>query len=407
LDASGGELEVISRTLLKRPPGVTASSGRSKWEVSTRGSTPGRALERSVVFECFYGRQVSCHPRALLEPLRQRLDGWTPYWVVSPGYTYAPPGTIPLVRWSSEWYERCATTSLLVSNSGLAPQFRKQPDQVVLQTWHGTPLKRIGLDMLTFDHFRSSYRRERVIEAQQWSYLVSPSAFCSEIFPRAFAYDGPLLEVGSPRNDCLVKPPPAAEIAGIRRRLGITDGSRVVLYAPTWRDNDKRSGSWVGNVPFDLSAAARAVGPDVVILFRAHSNISRLSLLSDEPNVVNVSDYPDIQDLYLASDALITDYSSVMFDFACLGRPMGFHCPDLEEYRDELRGWYFDLEQAAPGPITRELTAFPELVDAVLNDGKQIVASAAYRAFGDRFCASERGDAAERVADTVVADLRL
>jgi CDP-glycerol glycerophosphotransferase len=251
------------------------------------------------------------------------------------------------------------------------------------------------------DTFSKNYLRNRAIEARQWSYLLSPNPFCSSVFPGAFGYDGPMLEVGSPRNDRLVDGPLPAEVAGIRRHLGVSDHARVVLYAPTWREGQLARNSFA----LDLGSAARSVGDDVVILLRGHSNVSGSSTMFDDPNVVNVSDYPDITDLYLASDALVTDYSSVMFDFACLQRPMAFHCPDLARYRDEVRGWYFDFVERAPGPMSLRSEDFPETIAAVLEGGPGIVASDRFQSFHNTFCATERGSASREVAATVVADL--
>jgi len=114
---------------------------------------------------------------------------------------------------------------------------------------------------------------------------------------------------------------------------------------------------------------------------------------------VDVSDYPDIADLYLAADVLVTDYSSAMFDFACTGRPMVFFTPDLERYRDEVRGFYFDFEAEAPGPILR---ATDEVVE-VLKHGDFTAYKARYEEFAAKFCPWDDGRASARVVDWMLA----
>jgi CDP-glycerol glycerophosphotransferase (TagB/SpsB family) len=385
---------------------------RGRWNRMQRrwaAEVPRRAwqepLRRSVVFECFYGRQVSCHPRALLEPVAKRLPDWEIYWVVSPGYTYAPPGTSPVQRWSREWYELCASSGLFIANCSLAQHFRRRPGQVVAQTWHGTPLKLLGFDMFNYDNFRPAYKREMMTQSRQWTHLISPSGFCSDIFPRAFAYDGPLLELGSPRNDILVNGISPESAAQLKSNLGLDPEARVVLYAPTWRDDQKDGSDRVSNVPLDLASLAASLGDDVVILFRAHALITDMRTITEGPHLRNVSDYPDIQDLYLISDVLLTDYSSVMFDYACLDRPMVFHCPDLEHYRDELRGWYFDFEASSPGRITRSGAELRDALAAALEGSVEPQYQERSSAFRSKFCAWERGTAATQVADELVRSL--
>ncbi len=382
--------------------------GQPAWVESQRRLRRRKSarLRQAVVIESFWGRQVACHPKALLGPLTERLGGWDVHWVIEPGRTYAPDGTQPVFRHTEQWRQLCDASAVVVTNSALDKGFRRSDGQVVVQTWHGTPLKLLGLDMFNFDHFQADYRRKRALEAAQWSLLLSPNEFCSDVFPRAFAYDGPLVECGSPRNDVLVNGLEGAGLVDLRRRLGLEPHHRVVLYAPTWRENDKAGRSWAATVPVDLESLAAGLGDDVVVLYRAHSYIREARRVAETHRVRNVSDYPDIQELYLLADVLVTDYSSVMFDYACLGRPMVFYCPDLEVYRDELRGWYFDLAGEAPGPITTTPGELSEHLAEALDSGVPQAHHDLYSAFRSRFCAWEHGDASIRVADRIVSAVR-
>ena len=362
-------------------------------------------LKSAMVFECFWGRQASGNPLALAKSLESRLPNFERYWVINPGHTYAPTGYRPLVRWTEEWYEVMASAALVVTNAALAPYFRRRDDQVVVQTWHGTPLKRLGLDMLSFEHMGAGYQRDLVQQSAQWSHIVSPNAFCSEVFPSAFGYSGPLLEFGSPRNDVLVDDNDPNESARILADLGVAADVPVVLFAPTFRDGVRKNGAIHTDVGVDLDQLARNIGGNAVVLFRAHNYVASMDTRSSGVQVINVSDYPDIANLYRIADLLITDYSSVMFDFAVTGRPMVFHCPDLADYRDRLRGFYFDFEGTAPGPITVDAASLAECVVAGLNNGVPLSHRAAYDAFSKRYAGWEDGSAADQVADVIVAEV--
>jgi CDP-glycerol glycerophosphotransferase len=361
-----------------------------------------RPVEHAVIYECFWGRQVGDNPLAMVEPIRERFPGIKEYWVISPGRAYAPAGTTPVARSSPEWYTVLASVEFVVTNAALPDHFRRRDGQTVLQTWHGTPLKRLGLDMLSFEHMSHGYADSLRQQAAQWSLLVAPSPMCAEVYPKAFDYAGQMLEVGSPRNDVLVNGADQAVVVSVRGKLGLKDGQRVVLVAPTFRDGQHTRVGLEATGHIDLDALCEALGDGITVLFRAHNWIDTAATPVDRTNLVNVSDYPDIAELYLVTDLLVTDYSSVMFDFAVTGRPMVFHAPDLEQYRDELRGWYFDLEAEAPGPITRNGEELASAVAESLAHGTPSSHLGRYQAFRERFSAWERGDAAVRVADALL-----
>jgi CDP-glycerol glycerophosphotransferase len=178
----------------------------------------------------------------------------------------------------------------------------------------------------------------------------------------------------------------------------------VVLYAPTWRDNQfYASGRYRFDLRLDLDRAWQAVGEDHVILIRGHHHLANDVPDGGRPGFVrNVTAYPDIAELFLISDVLITDYSSVMFDFATTGRPMLFFTYDLAHYRDQLRGFYFDLEAEAPGPL---LTNSDEVVAALRDaDGVADAYQAAYAAFAAKYCPLDDGKAAARACDRLFVD---
>jgi CDP-glycerol glycerophosphotransferase len=217
---------------------------------------------------------------------------------------------------------------------------------------------------------------------------------------RAFRYDGEICEYGYPRNDLLSRADTAEVAARVRARLGLPDGKRVVLYAPTWRDNQVYANGrrYRFDMRLDLERAWRELGPDYVFLIRGHHHMA-----DDVPAgmradfAINVTAYPDITELFLVSDVLVTDYSSAMFDYAVTGRPMLFFTYDLAEYRDSLRGFYFDFEAEAPGPL---LASSAEVIEAVRDiDSIAVSYRDAYRRFAARFSSLDDGKAAARICD--------
>src|SRR6185437_9314215 len=188
------------------------------------------------------------------------------------------------------------------------------------------------------------------------------------------------------------------------RRLGVPAGKRVAMYVPTWRDNQHDGTSRYGlDLKLDLVAASEELAQDYVLLIRGHHLMAGWKLAEAEPGFVfDVTGYPDINDLLRITDVLITDYSSVSFDFAPTGRPMLFFTYDLAEYRDKLRGFYFDFEESAPGPLlstSAEVIAALDNLDAVVAESKP-----AYEAFAARFCPLDDGKAASRACDRIFGD---
>jgi CDP-glycerol glycerophosphotransferase len=238
--------------------------------------------------------------------------------------------------------------------------------------------------------------------ASQWSVLVSPSPFVTDVMRSAFRYSGRVIEQGYPRNDLLLRPDRDEIAARVRRNLGIDENATVVLYAPTFRDNQtSAAGRFTFELPLDLERFRETHGENVVLLLRMHVLVRGRIQIPDgcETTVRNVSTYPEIQELYLASDVLVTDYSSVFFDFAALRRPMVFYAYDLESYRDNLRGFYLDFEREVPGPVVTTECALHKALMSL--DTLQEEYGDRYDAFLARFSPRDDGHAARRVVDEV------
>ena len=364
----------------------------------------GRPQRDLAVFSSFEGRQYSCNPRAIYAEMRRRNLDLDYAWITAEGQFSAPEGSGLLLHGSSAHYEAMARARYVIFNDLLPPWFRKPDHQIRLQTWHGTPLKHIGLDIERPQFFNGLIYPDQVREnTAGWDFLLAQNALAAPIFRRAFGFPGEIMETGYPRNDLLRHPTRDQLAAEVRQRLGIPAGKKVTLYAPTWRDDAPfEYGGYRFSLKLDLDATAGALGDDHILLLRMHSNIGRGPQVSSTggTSVLDVTDYPDIASLLLITDVLITDYSSVMFDFAATGRPMLFFTYDLERYRDKLRGFNVDFEAEAPGPL---LATSAEVIEA-LRDISAVAAryAGAYQAFATKYCALEDGKAAERVVDRLL-----
>jgi CDP-glycerol glycerophosphotransferase len=377
-------------TLTIGPPIDPAyDSGEGQDALERRYATRPGGLENAVFFESFYGRNASCNPLAIDRELARRAPRVVRYWSVVDLSVQVPEGAIPVVDGSPEWWRARGSARLLVVNDWLRRRFSRRPGQVVLQTWHGTPLKRLGLHRPGFDPRRAA---AVVRESRRWDVLLAQNPYAARILSRAYAFlRRPVWVEGYPRNDVLV----TGDGAAARAALGIADGERVLLYAPTWRDDRAEIVDFV-------DPAALAAASDSVVLVRGHSRTLLPGRDAAGPRVIDVTAFPDTAQLLLVADALITDYSSVMFDFSVTGKPMHFFVPDLEHYRGELRGFYFDLAAHAPGPVVRTAD---DLI-AALRDGDPADHAERYAAWTARFNAREDGRAAERVVARII-DQRL
>lgn len=356
-------------------------------------------LRDAVLYSSFDGRQYSDSPRAVQEELARRDTGVEHLWVVRDQQAAVPAGVRAVALHSAEWHEALARSRWIVTNTQLPSWFERAEGQFVVQTWHGTPLKRIGRDLEGTAFADAAYMASMPRRAAQWSVLVSPNSFSTPVLRRAFGHTGEVLECGYPRNDVLYAPDRSKIAAAVRQSLAVPDGKRVVLYAPTWReDRPKQSGRYGLDLQLDLEQAREVLGEDHVLLVRRHYLVG--GSIPESDFVRDVSRHPDVAELMLISDVLVTDYSSLMFDFAQTGRPMLFHTYDLEHYRDTLRGFCFDFENQAPGPL---ITGSAGVVEALRDpDAATAGHREAYARFRETFCDLDDGTAAAQVVDRML-----
>ncbi|MZF85079.1 CDP-glycerol glycerophosphotransferase family protein [Streptomyces sp. SID5643] len=362
-----------------------------------------RALSRPVnphlaVFAAYWNRGVACNPAATAAKLAELAPQIHAVWVVTEeNAALLPTGTDHVVPGSRRYWEVLASAKYLVNNVNFENAVVKRPDAIHVQTHHGTPLKRMGIDQLAFPAAAQGLDFKALLERiDRWDFSVSANSHTTRMWERAYPSRYVSLDHGYPRNDVYYTAG-ADDIRAVRDRLGIAPGRRAVLYAPTHRDYEA---GWTPRL--DLATLADRLGDDTVLLVRGHyfygGAASPLTGLRRTGRIIDVSSYDPVEELCLAADALVTDYSSIMFDYANLDRPIVIHADDWETYRT-TRGVYFDLMTEAPGPVARTQQ---ELTEILTTDAWRDESAAKTRAvFRRRFCEYDDGRAAERVVRRV------
>jgi CDP-glycerol glycerophosphotransferase len=311
-----------------------------------------------------------------------------------------PDGARSVLLDSAEWYDAVASSRWLCRNIDFGPWLRLRPEQAYLQTFHGYPFKSMGRDFWRSKGFPPGQVRHFARRASsEWDLILLPSAACESYYREQYGYTGAVLAAGYPRTDALVN----ADATQVRRdvlaRLGVPEDRTVVLYAPTFRDTlTTRVYAARRFDVLDLDDLTRQLGPEYVVLVRGHNNNQReADRVGRAARIVDVTDYPDINELTLAADVAVLDYSSLRFDWAITGKPMVFFVPDLDSYF-RLRAPLFPYEESAPGPwaaTTAEVATHLADLDAVRRrHGPQIAA------FNERFNTLNDGHATERVLTT-------
>ncbi|MFC9457081.1 CDP-glycerol glycerophosphotransferase family protein [Streptomyces sp. NPDC056983] len=362
-----------------------------------------RELRRPVdpylaVFSAYWDRGMACNPAAIAAKVTELAPRIHQVWVVSAAHApLLPPGTDHVVPGSRRYWEVMARAAYLVNNVNFPNAVVKRPEAVHVMTHHGTPLKRMGLDQIEYPTASKGLNfRQLLARVDKWDYSVTSNSHSTRTWERAYPAHYVPLEYGYPRNDVFYRAT-AADIRAVRDRLGIAPGRRAVLYAPTHRDYEA---SWTPRL--DLATLAERLGDDTVLLVRGHyfygGTASPLAELRRSGRVVDVSTYDPVEDLCLAADVLVTDYSSIMFDYANLDRPIVVYADDWEMYA-KTRGVYFDLIAEAPGPVARTQDELTEILTA--GAWRDEASGKARAAFRRRFCEFDDGHAAERVVRRV------
>lgn len=360
-----------------------------------------------VVFESNLGRNYTGNPKCIYEEMVERgLDKEYRCYVILEDLTTQIPGNaVKVKRTRIQYFYIMAIAGVIVSDSRMPKYIIKRKGVTYIQTWHGTPLKKLALDMddvsMAGEKDIETYKYNFAKNAATWDYLISQNEFSTKVFRQAFAFYKQILEIGYPRNDILFKKNTEQDIRALKKELGLPLDKKIILYAPTWRDDefyDKGKYKFASKLDFDL--ARKELEKDYVFIVKYHYLVQdQIDWSSYKGFVYNYDMTCDISLLYLVSDMLITDYSSVMFDYSLLRRPILFYTYDLEKYKNELRGFYFDLTQEAPGPI---VTTTSELITQIKNYHMEEYQTA-YDAFHDKYNHADDGTASKKVVDLILS----
>ncbi|MGW0702337.1 bifunctional glycosyltransferase/CDP-glycerol:glycerophosphate glycerophosphotransferase [Streptomyces sp. NPDC002867] len=346
-----------------------------------------------AVFSAYWNRGYACNPAAIEEKVRELAPHIRTAWIADPAHQHTIPAATRRLRPGSfAHWSALARAKYLVNNVNFDRRMVKRPGQIMLQTHHGTPLKTMGIDLRERPAAARDMDFEQLLaNADKWDYSLSANRHSTLVWERAYPAACTVLEYGYPRNDVFHRATPA-DVARLRAALGVPEGRTAILYAPTHRDYRRTQ-----RPPLDPARLANALGDRFVVLARAHY-LADGGTFGAAHRVVDVSGHPSVESLALASDALVTDYSSLMFDYAGLDRPIVLHTSDWDAYQ-AARGTYFDVRTCPPGAVAR---TEEELIDIFTTGHWRGSRSAQLRtAFRERFCPYDDGHAAERVVRRV------
>lgn len=363
--------------------------------------------ENMIFFESFFGKSYAGNPKYIYETmLKMGYDKKYKFvWVYNGNHPEIIPGNPIIVNRNEagDYYKYLSLSKFWVNNI-IFPIHTKRNGNIYLQTWHGTPLKKLGYD-ITIPGPEVEGRKNFHSESRNWDYLISSNEYSSEIFERAFKFKKEMLELGYPINDIFFKDN-AELINSIKIKYNIPKDKKIILYAPTWKDDEQKE-SWEHyfNLEIDLERLYSEFNDEYVILLKMHHLVSeRLNIdkkLKDF--AIDLSSYDDIQELYVMSDILITDYSSVFFDYAHSKRPILFFVPDLNHYIENVRGLYLNMETELPGPLIQnndDLIYSIKNINTISDEYKE-----RYEEFYERFCSLCTGNSGEKIVKKIFGEI--
>ena len=321
------------------------------------------ALRPAVFMESFGGRSGGDNPAAICEDLAAHDVRAPLWWSVVDGTVPVPSGAVPVVVGSQEWVEALRTSRVIVTNDHLPDWFSKREGQHLLQTWHGTPIKKLLHDAAP-GSVSLRYQRLMARQVPQWDLLLAQNREAEQRLRRALGYSGQVRVGEYPRNVRLLG---GIEVGRrVRSDLGIGEEQRVILYAPTWRERLRNPEGLAGHS--NGQGLRGEVYPahltDAVVLMRTH----HMNRARPGPGLVDVSRYPSIEELMMAADVLVSDYSSIFLDFALTGKPAVVYVPDLEHYRDVERGLYGDWPRRSGLPVALDHDELTFHLNRILGD---------------------------------------
>ena len=350
--------------------------------------------KKRIIFESIWGSKYSCNPRYLYEYINENYPEYECIWVLTDPHTPIKGDGIRVRRNSVKYFYYLATSKYLVNNVNFHDYFIKRPEQIEIQTTHGTSFKTLGLDVQ--DDFTNKNVTEKYIEkCSRWDYLCVQNDFFADITKRCFNFKNKFLKYGFPRTDLLYTKNNPIDILKIKEKLNLPLDKKVILYAPTWRVKNKF------DLMLDVKSLKKSLGNEYILILKIHPySQSDFKEIPKDDFVYDFSDFESVEELCLVSDVLISDYSSVVFDFAILDRPILLFVYDLKEYNENIRGLYIDLHENAPGSI---LYTSAEVENALINlDKTESECKALRRRFADKFNQFECENSSQKIFNEVI-----
>lgn len=369
--------------------------------------TPVIPLKKNLIlFQSNNGKNYTGNPRYIYEEMiRQGLDQvYDCVWLLLDTSIEVPGRCRKIRRNYPGFFWNLMRAKFWVFDSRQEKIYIKKKDTVYIQTWHGTPLKKLALDMKQLDMGGNQniekYHENFRTACRDWDYLVSQNKFSTEVFKSCFDFaNKPILEIGYPRNDILFQKNNERDIRELKEKLGLPLDKKIMLYAPTWRDNEYHyKGVYKFATELDFDRMREAFSDEYCMIVKYHYLVSEnIDWTPYQGFVYTFDETKDIAWLYLVSDLLITDYSSVMFDYSLLNRPMFFFAYDLEDYKNHLRGFYFDFINEIPGPISQDTEA---LISDIQNYREEDWEEK-YKTYHDKFNNVDCGEASRKIIELI------
>ncbi len=357
--------------------------------------------ENKVFYESYLGQSYSDNPKALYEEML-KTGNYKAIWSLKKK-TRIPGNAKQVRRLGISYLYHLATAKYIIVNSRMPKEFKKNENQILIQTWHGTPLKKLGHDIKEFtmpNQTAETYLSEFDEDVAKWDYLLSPSAYTTSKLKSAFNYDGEIIECGYPRNDILINSN-KQNISLLKNKYDIKSEDRVLLYTPTYRDNCfDDTNSYTQAIKLDLELMTKRLS-DWKIILRVHYLIAD-ELNIDLPNVIIPDQSVEISELMLISDCLLTDYSSVMFDYANLNKPIVFYAYDLKEYANETRGFYQDYSKMICGENIKDTNDLIKILKNFTNYRQRYAEQ--LKLFSEAYCSLDDGQASEKVIRKIMGE---
>ena len=362
--------------------------------------------DKVIFFESSVGRNYSSNPKYVYEEMvKQELDNeFKCIWSLEDTTIEIPGNVTKVKRARLKYLYYLAIAKIWVCDTRQPSFLVKRTNTTYIQLWHGTPLKKLAMDMdilkMSDGMELSEYKRLFKKNTETWDYLISQSDYTTEKFRSSFEFKKIILKSGFPRNDILFKKNNKKSIDSIKKRYKIPLDKEIVLYAPTWRDDEfYENGIYKFSSQIDFDLLKKELSDTHIVLVKLHYLVEDSIDWSNYQGFIYKFDQLwDIQELYLISDVLLTDYSSVMFDYAILKRPMIIYAYDYKNYRDNLRGFYFNIYEEFPGPIVKNTI---DLIDSIKTYNYTDY-EGEYKEFLNKFTRYDDGNASSRIVDLIL-----